>query len=117
MFRLLQRPGVSRIAFVFSMLAATVLHGARRVQCRQRGGRPASGSSPLGVYVGYQSPGGVSSFGRSIGKQPTFAMDFLDGDSWSALVDTAPSYMSAWKGSGYTMIWGLPCCPIPGSTA
>ena len=90
-------------------------HVSLRVECRRRCGRPR-GSSPLGVYVGYQSPGGVSSFGRAVGQQPTFAMDFLDGDSWSALVNTAPAYMSAWKGSGYTMIWGLPMLPNSGST-
>jgi hypothetical protein len=67
--------------------------------------------SPLGVYVGYQAPGGVSSFGRSVGEQPRFAMDFLNGDSWSALVKTAPSYMAAWKKSGLTMIWGIPILP------
>ena len=111
MFRLLQRSGVSRIAFVFSMLAATMLAALGALSAGSGAAAPA-GSGPLGVYVGYQSPGGVSSFGRTIGKQPTFAMDFLDGDSWSALVNTAPSYMSAWKGSGYTMIWGLPMLPI-----
>ena len=91
---------------------------SRRSSCRVPGaGRPPpAGSGPLGVYVGYQSPGGVSSFGRAVGQQPTFAMDFLDGDSWSALVNTAPAYMSAWKGSGYTMIWGLPMLPNSGST-
>src|SRR6202000_2958503 len=50
-------------------------------------------------------------FGQSIGTSPPFAMDFLDGDSWSALVDSAPSYMGAWKNSGYYMIWGVPILP------
>jgi hypothetical protein len=115
MFRLLQRSGLTRIAFVFSMLAATVLTAVGVFSTGGGAAAPASSGS-LGVYVGYQSPGGVSSFGRAIGKQPTFAMDFLDGDSWSALVGTAPSYMSAWKGSGYTMIWGLPMLPNSGSS-
>jgi hypothetical protein len=115
MLRLLQRSGLSRIAFAFSVLAAAALTS---VSVSSAGGGAAAPavSGPVGVYVGYQSPGGVSSFGRAIGKQPTFAMDFLDGDSWSALVGSAPAYMSAWKGSGYTMIWGLPMLPNSGST-
>ena len=43
-------------------------------------------------------------------------MDFLDGDSWSALVDTAPSYMAAWRNSGYSMIWGIPILPYDSTT-
>jgi Bacterial Ig-like domain (group 3)/Glycosyl hydrolase family 26 len=115
MFRLSHRSGISRIVFVFSILAATVLTSVG-VTAASGAGATAGSSSPLGVYVGYQSPGGVSSFGRAIGQQPTFAMDFLNGSSWSALVNTAPSYMSAWKGSGYTMVWGLPMLPNSGST-
>jgi hypothetical protein len=103
-----------RITFVVSILAATVL-AALGVSSAGSGAAAAS-TGTLGVYVGYQAPGGVSSFGGAIGKQPTFAMDFLDGASWSTLVNTAPSYMSAWKGSGYTMIWGLPMLPNSGST-
>lgn len=115
MFRLLQRSGVIRITFVFSILAATVLT-ALGVSSAGSGATAAGSTGKLGVYVGYQAPGGVSSFGRAVGKQPTFAMDFLDGASWSALVNTAPSYMSAWKGSGHTMIWGLPMLPNSGSS-
>ena len=64
------------------------------------GAGAAGGPSSLGVYVGYQAPSLVSTLGRTLGDQPTFAMDFLDGDSWSALVNTAPSYMAAWKNFG-----------------
>ncbi len=67
--------------------------------------------------MGYQSPTGVAAFGRAIGEQPTFAMDFLDGDSWSALVNNAPSYMAAWKSSGLTMIWGVPMLPYNSSSS
>jgi len=75
-------------------------------------GADADGNSnPLGVYAGALSPGTASSFGRAIGQQPTFAMDFLDGSSWSSLVGDAPTYMSTWSGSGYTMVWGVPMLP------
>jgi hypothetical protein len=115
MFRHLQRSGVIRITFAFSILAATVVT-ALGVSSAGSGAVAAVSTAKLGVYVGYQAPGGVSSFGRAVGEQPTFAMDFLDGASWSTLVNTAPSYMSAWKGSGHTMIWGLPMLPNSGGS-
>jgi Bacterial Ig-like domain (group 3)/Glycosyl hydrolase family 26 len=65
----------------------------------------------LGVYTGYQSPALSSAFGNAIGNQPMYAMDFLDGTSWSTMVNGAPSYMSAWSNSGYTMVWGVPMLP------
>ena len=80
------------------------------------GASAASGGNVVGIYTGYQAPGLVSSFGEAIGEQPGYAMDFLDGDSWSALVDTAPSYMAAWKNSGYSMIWGVPILPYNSTT-
>jgi hypothetical protein len=110
MFRLLQRSRPSRAACALAALAlaGTALVGGLTTGA---GAGVAGGPSPLGVYVGYQASNLVSSFGRAIGTQPTFAMDFLDGDSWSALVNTAPSYMAAWKNSGDTMIWGIPMLP------
>ena len=65
----------------------------------------------LGVYVGALTPQSANSFGRTVGHQPTFAMDFLDGGTWSTLVNEAPTYMSTWSGSGYDMVWGLPMLP------
>ncbi len=112
MIRHIARSGATRSipTFAATLLVAAgfVMIGALATQ----GGTGAAGSSsPLGVYVGYQSPDAADSFGQAIGHQPTYAMDFLDGDSWSALVSTAPSYMSAWEGSGYSMIWGIPILP------
>ena len=76
------------------------------------GGANTGGSSgPLGAYAGALAPGSVSSFGRSLGQQPAFAMDFLNGSSWSTMVDSAPTYMSTWSGSGYKMVWGVPILP------
>jgi Glycosyl hydrolase family 26/Bacterial Ig-like domain (group 3) len=114
MFRLTRWSRVSRAALVFSITTAAMLTAVGLPVARE-GVAAAGNANPLGVYVGYQAPGKVSSFGRMIGAQPAFAMDFLDGDSWSALVNTAPSYMAAWKGSGDTMIWGIPMLPNAGS--
>jgi len=110
MSRLLRRSPARHAAFVFSIavVGALTLVG---LPVSGVGAAPSGSANSLGVYLGYQSPGGVSSFGHAIGRQPSFAMDFLNGDSWSALVKTAPSYMAAWKGSGLTMIWGIPILP------
>lgn len=116
MRRLLQRSGLSRLASVITVLA---IAASAAVTLSSTGGAASAAdsvSNSLGVYAGYQSPGVVGSFGQAVGTKPAFAMDFLDGDSWSSLVNTAPSYMSAWKGTGFTMIWGLPMLPNSGST-
>ena len=108
MKRLVQWSMTKKAAVVAGILAATIL--AVVAIPAAEGGTDAP-SSVLGVYVGYQAPATVKAFGNSIGAQPAYAMDFLDGDSWSALVDSAPSYFAAWKGSGYSMVWGIPILP------
>jgi hypothetical protein len=115
MFRLLQRSRVSRTTSVSLVLAAAVLTFFG-VSATGGGATSAGSTSPLGVYVGYQAPATVSAFGQAVGQPLSFAMDFLDGDSWSDLVNSAPSYMAAWKNSGYTMIWGLPMLPDDSSS-
>ena len=101
MFRLSHRSGVSDadspFVFWFWRQSAAAIGGFSAIgganAGRQLGSRWASTPAT-------SRPEAVSSFGRSIGQQPAFAMDFLNGGSWSSLVNTAPSYMSAWKGSG-----------------
>jgi hypothetical protein len=108
MKRLVQWSRTKKAVLVIAVLVATVL---AFVAIPAAEGGTESASSVLGVYVGYQAPATVKAFGNSIGAQPAYAMDFLDGDSWSALVDSAPSYFAAWKGSGYSMVWGIPILP------
>jgi hypothetical protein len=74
---------------------------------------PGSGSM-LGVYDGGDNLSGVESFGANVA-QPTFAMDFLDGTSWSTISDPT-SFMQQWQGSRYKMIWGVPMLPNSGAT-
>jgi hypothetical protein len=114
MFLFLRQSRISRSVFASLVFAAAVL---TLVGVPTAGVGAAASARPgrLGVYVGYQSPRGVASFGRTVGDPPHFAMDFLNGDSWSALVKTAPSYMAAWKKSGLRMIWGIPILPSASS--
>jgi hypothetical protein len=111
MFGFWRRSHISRGAFASLVFAAAMVTFVGAPTVGEAAGVTAGGPSHLGVYLGYQSPEGVSSFGRTVGERPRFAMDFLNGDSWSALVSTAPSYMAAWKKSGLTMIWGIPILP------
>lgn len=64
----------------------------------------------LGAYVGASDPAGVQRFDQQIGTTTAWAMDFLDGTSWSTIDD--PSwYLSNWRGSGYHMVWAVPMLP------
>ncbi len=75
---------------------------------------PGSGSV-LGVYAGPEDPPAVSDFAARLGGKPRFAMDFLDGTSWST-IDDPSQLVSQWAGSGYTMIWGVPILPSSGAS-
>jgi hypothetical protein len=71
----------------------------------------AVGSNPvLGVYAGAAYPPAVPAFTATIGTQPHFAMDFLDGTNWRSITQGRWPYTS-WKGKGYTMIWGVNMLP------
>jgi hypothetical protein len=71
-----------------------------------------SAVSPLGVYGG-EDPSTEQALGQSIGRQPQYAMAFLDGSSFQKMED--PSwFISQFQGSGYSMIWGVPILPSSG---
>ncbi len=70
----------------------------------------APGASSLGVFAGSGNPQSVADFGSTLGRAPTYAMDFLDGTSWSTITAAGYPY-DAWKGSGYSMIWGVDMLP------
>jgi len=75
----------------------------------------AASGSVLGVYGGALDPPAVSDFAATLGGRPRFAMDFLDGSSWST-IDSPNAAVSQWAGSGYTMIWGVPMLPNSGAS-
>ena len=39
-----------------------------------------------------------------------YAMDFQDGTSWSTITQSGYPY-SSWRGTGYSMVWGIPMLP------
>jgi hypothetical protein len=82
-------------------------------------GSPPAPTAPLtdqlGVYAGSGNISGAQSLGQAIGSQPKYAMEFLDGSSWSTISDPA-YFTSEWQNSGYTMIWGVPMLPNSGAS-
>ena len=78
--------------------------------------QPGGGSSAsvngtaLGIYGGGGDPRAVSDFTSSLGAQPEYAMDFLDGTSWSTITGSSWPY-SEWAGKDFTMIWGVDMLP------
>ncbi|HEX4434520.1 MAG TPA: glycosyl hydrolase, partial [Acidimicrobiales bacterium] len=72
---------------------------------------PASSANPpaaFGAYDGATTP--PTSLNSALGGNVKYAMDFQDGTSWSSLTGSSWPY-SRWKGTGYSMIWGLPMLP------
>jgi hypothetical protein len=70
----------------------------------------ATGPSQLGVYAGAAYPPAIPAFTATIGSQPRYAMDFLDGSTWRTITQGRWPY-THWKGKGYTMIWGVNMLP------
>jgi len=71
-----------------------------------------SAVSPLGVYGG-EDPSTEQALAQSIGRQPGYAMSFLDENSFQKMED--PSwFISQFQGSSYSMIWGVPILPLTG---
>jgi hypothetical protein len=77
-------------------------------------GSGASASVALGVYDGPGNRRGVTSFAAEVAR-PHYAMDFLDGSSWSNLSHPA-WFMQKWHGTTDTMIWGVPMLPNSGAS-
>jgi hypothetical protein len=71
----------------------------------------ASSPPPLGIYIGYENTSGVSSLGDAIGQQPSYAMDYLDGTSWSSMELGASNEAAAWSASGRSMTFSIPMLP------
>ncbi|GAA3620361.1 hypothetical protein GCM10022223_41580 [Kineosporia mesophila] len=78
-------------------------------------GTYASSSVKLGVFRG-TSPSEVASFGKWLGNDVDYAMDFSSRTSWDEISD--PSYMlDTWKGSGYRMIYATAMLPTQDDSA
>jgi hypothetical protein len=69
----------------------------------------------LGVYVGSGQSAKVGQFTRLVRVRPTYVMEFTDSTSWATISD--PSWqLERWKGTPYTMTWGVSMLPTSGAT-
>jgi hypothetical protein len=76
------------------------------------GWNTSTGGGPgIGLYDGKFSPTGIEAAASWLGSSSSikYAEDFVDATSWSKISD--PWQLSAWKGSPFTMIWGVPMLP------
>ncbi|HTZ07830.1 MAG TPA: glycosyl hydrolase [Acidimicrobiales bacterium] len=73
---------------------------------------------PFGVYVGAGDPAGVAAFAAATGTHPRYASDYLPTDQgWAGMTQASTlSWLTgAWKGSGYTLVLGVPMIPTDAS--
>lgn len=64
----------------------------------------------LGVYRGAGNPEGVADFGRWLGRDPSWALDFLPADGWRTI--TRPRWFARqWAGSHYRTVYSVPLLP------
>jgi hypothetical protein len=71
---------------------------------------------PLGDYAGYGNPDGLIDFELATGAHLTYATDYLERSQGWAGMDEAPG-ASAWSGSGFRLVLGVPILPGVGTLA
>ena len=79
-------------------------------------GGPSSAFGPgLGLYDSKSSPSGIETAAKWLGSSSSikYADDFIDATNWSNI--SAPWQLPNWKGSPYTLVWGVPMLPCGGS--
>jgi glycosyl hydrolase family 26 len=67
----------------------------------------------LGVYEGAADPGAVAEFGRWLGREPSWALDFLQGTTWRTIA--RPRWFAErWADSPYRVVYSVPMLPSSG---
>jgi len=88
--------------------------GFLAVSLRPGGAVAAATNSPsasvLGVYRGAGTPSSVAAYAQWLGRPIAYASDFEATDSWTS-VSSPDWWLSQWKGSGYTLVLGVPMVP------
>jgi hypothetical protein len=105
-----RRPHLTRLGVVKLVVSMAILIPAAVIGFSLLQQTPAN---PLGVYGG-ETPTVEQALAQSIGRQPQYAMAFLDDTSFQKMED--PSwFMSQFETSSYSMIWAVPILPTSGS--
>jgi hypothetical protein len=100
---------ITTASWVLRLVAVLALVASATVVLRPSPAAATSTNPVLGVYGGAAYPRSVRTFTATIGTQPPFAMDFLNGSTWRTITQQWP--YSYWKGKGYTMVWGVNMLP------
>ncbi|MGH3250203.1 MAG: glycosyl hydrolase [Trebonia sp.] len=90
---------------------------AQKLIPRGQGSGTSAGASSsafgpgLGLYDGDSDPSGIETAAKWLGSSSSikYAQDFIDATDWAHIEQ--PYQLSAWKGSPFTMIWGVPMIP------
>jgi hypothetical protein len=77
-------------------------------------GAPSTDAAGLGLYDGKSKPAGIQTAATWLGSSSSikYAMDFVDATDWSHISN--PYQLPNWKGSPFTMVWGIPMLPCGG---
>ena len=65
---------------------------------------------PLGAYRGAAAPARAAEFQAWLGQPATWALDYLDGSSWSS-IENPSWWLSAWRGSPFSVVYSVPLLP------
>jgi hypothetical protein len=78
------------------------------------GGSSSAFGPGLGLYDGNSKPNGIETAAKWLGSSGSikYAQDFVDATDWAHIEQ--PYQLSAWKGSPFTMMWGVPMVPCGG---
>jgi hypothetical protein len=74
----------------------------------------SASAAGLGFYDSQFKPSGIETAANWLGSPTSikFAQDFIDATDWAHISD--PWQLSQWKGTPYTMVWGVPMIPCGG---
>ncbi len=74
-------------------------------------GTPFTDAAGLGIYDGKSSPSGIETAASWLGSASSikYAQDFIDATDFSHISN--PWQLPNWKGTPYTMVWGVPMLP------
>jgi Glycosyl hydrolase family 26 len=94
--------------------ASTLLPQGQGSGTSTGGSSSAAFGAGLGLYDSDSSPKGIETAATWLGSSSTikYAQDFIDATNWAHIED--PYQLSSWKGSPFTMIWGVPMIPCGG---
>jgi hypothetical protein len=69
---------------------------------------------PLGAYRGAAAPARTAEFQAWLGQPVSWALDYLDGSSWST-IEKPDWWLNAWRSSPYNVVYSVPLLPSSGA--